>query len=172
MEGSFMTITLVGISPGGEYFVTRDNEGVLRRHDRFLTGDPLEIGEATLERMFFDVGLTQVNEEFESFPEIDERVQKLVPRVPFESTSTLSPAAIEDAPWVLTRWLEDDRYRPLLPKVITKMLKLPEVRREEAIVQSLLQIMEESLNSLATVSPMPPIRFVESRSFFSKKKAA
>ncbi|KMV19622.1 hypothetical protein ACT17_06150 [Mycolicibacterium conceptionense] len=140
---------LLGISPGGEYFVTRDEYGVLRRHDLFTPGEPIEISVTVFDRMVTDVGLIVPDAGAGNGKALDEQVREHLPRVPFDFDAELSLELIESAPRVLLRWLDDARRRALLPEVIQRMLRRPEVSGSPDTVRALTRILEQAGGSPA-----------------------
>lgn len=74
-------IRLAAVSPGGEVYITYDEFGTWRRHERYLPGPPVEIGELEARRAISVHDYTIIEQDFNSWAELGDRARDLVPLI-------------------------------------------------------------------------------------------
>lgn len=140
-------IELVAVSPGGEYFVTRDSNGVVRRHDRFAEGEPLVVGERSLLAALAAQGISALDEFYESWIELEDRVDELLPKEQFNApTMQVSVELAHHAPRILRTWLVDPAREQLVPLVVARLLREQSVSEDSDLVRELAALLAPRLS--------------------------
>lgn len=168
-----MTVTLLAMARAGEVYLSRDERGVVRRHDRYAPGEPLEVHVSDVTRAVELHDYLQVDEDFQSWAALEMVVEERVPTTYIDpDTLVIGPRLAQRAPGLLTQWLADERRRAMVPVVIGRLLEQPFVSQDAELSRRLIALLRQTqprpVQKLAHLSP----RTVQFHEYFEAESAA